>query len=181
MIIPTPLIITILAFLLLAVAAYLIRQIGPQQAAQAGAGRVYEAVPALLTPAERSFFGVLQQAVASDYQIFAKVRLADIVRPVRSPSRSGWQYAFNRITGKHVDFVLCDPSSLDVVAVIELDDRTHQSFERGLRDSLVDSALADALIPVLRVPARQFYSPAQIREQVQSLLRADEKVTNKVG
>jgi hypothetical protein len=137
----------------------------------------YEAIPALLTPAERSFFGVLQQALASDYQIFAKVRLADIVRPVRSPSRSGWRSAFNRITGKHVDFVLCDSERLGIVAVVELDDRTHERFERGVRDSLVDTALADAKIPVLRVSARQAYSPAQIREQVQSLFRSHERVT----
>jgi hypothetical protein len=131
----------------------------------------YEAVPQLLTAAERSFFRVLRQALASDYVIFAKVRLADIVRPVRNPSRSGWQSAFNRITGKHVDFVLCDSARLDVVAVIELDDRTHKSFERGLRDDLVDSALADARIPVLRVSAQQFYALAHLRGQVDSLVR----------
>ena len=122
--IPTPLIVAVVALVLLVITASLVRLIGRQQKAQTVAG-AYEAVPALLTPAERSFFGVLQQAVASDYQIFAKVRLADIVRPVRSPSRSGWQSAFNRITGKHVDFVLCDSERLGVVAVIELDDRTH--------------------------------------------------------
>src|SRR5271154_4177996 len=123
--------------------------------------KIYEAVPSLLTPAERSFFGVLQQSLASDYQIFAKVRLADIVRPVRNPSRSGWQSAFNRTSGKHVDFLLCDLERLNVVGVIELDDRTHERFERGLRDSLVDSALADAGIPILRISTRQSYSPAQ--------------------
>jgi hypothetical protein len=134
----------------------------------------YEAV-ALLTPAERSFFGVLQQAVASNYQIFAKVRLADIVQPARSPTRSGWQSAFNRITGKHVDFVMCDSERLRVVGVVELDDSTHARFERGVRDGLVDSALADAGIPVLRIPARQSYSPVQIREQVESLFRSHQK------
>lgn len=178
--IPTLLIVAVVALVLLAIAASLVRLIGRQQTAQSVAS-AYEAVPALLTPAERSFFGVLQQAVASDYQIFAKVRLADIVRPVRSPSRSGWQSAFNRITGKHVDFVLCDSARLDVVAVIELDDRTHERFERGVRDGLVDSALTDARIPVLRVSVRQSYSPAQIREQVQRLFRSDERVTNTVG
>jgi hypothetical protein len=133
--------------------------------------KIYEAVPSLLTPAERSFFGVLQQSLASDYQIFAKVRLADIVRPVRNPSRSGWQSAFNRTSGKHVDFLLCDLERLNAIGVIELDDRTHERFERGLRDSLVDSALADAGIPILRISTRQSYSPAQIREQVQKLFR----------
>jgi hypothetical protein len=139
----------------------------PSQAERTlSAVKTYEAVPALLTPAERSFYGVLQTAVASDYQIFAKVRLADIVRPIRNPSRSGWQSAFNRTTGKHVDFVLCNSASLGIVGVIELDDKTHRRFERGIRDSFVDSALADADIPVMRVAARQSYSPAQIREEV---------------
>jgi hypothetical protein len=178
--IPTSLIIAVVLLLLLVAAATLVRLLGRHQTAPNASG-AYEAVPALLTPAERSFFGVLQQAVATDYQIFAKVRLADIVRPVRNPSRSGWQSAFNRISGKHVDFVLCDPSRLGVVAVIELDDRTHERFERGVRDGLVDSALAEAGIPVLRVSARQSYSPAQVRQQVQSLFCPDERIAKVVG
>jgi hypothetical protein len=103
----------------------------------------YERQPVLLTPAERSFFGVLQQSVASDYIIFSKVRLADIVRPSNS-SHSAWQAAFNRITGKHVDFVICEPGRVNVVAAIELDDRSHETLEAGFRDNLVDSALTDA-------------------------------------
>ncbi len=130
----------------------------------------YEAVPGLLSAAERSFFGVLRQALSNDYQIFAKVRLADIVRPVPGPSRSGWQAAFNRITGKHVDFVICDSASLMVRAVIELDDRTHQRFERSNRDSIVDAALSDAQIPVVRIQARASYAPGQLRDQIESCL-----------
>jgi hypothetical protein len=140
-------------------------------APRAESTHTYEAV-ALLTPAERSFFGVLRQVAAPlDYQVFAKVRLADIVRPVRSPSRSGWQSAFNRIAGKHVDFLLCDTEQLRIVTVVELDDSTHRRFERGFRDDLVDSALAEAGIPILRIPARESYSPAWIREQIESLSR----------
>lgn len=130
---------------------------------------VYEAI-LFLSPAERSFFGVLQQAIASDYQIFAKVRLADIVRPIKNLSRSGWQSALNRIDRKHVDFALCDFERLEIVAAIELDDRSHEKFERGVRDNFVDAALLDAGIPILHVPARQAYSPAQIREQIQNIL-----------
>jgi hypothetical protein len=171
-----PLIVLVVVVAILVVAGALLRP-ADRAAKPSSSSPAYEAIPALLTAAERSFFGVLQQALASDYQIFAKVRLADIVRPVKSPSRSGWQSAFNRITGKHVDFVLCDSERLGIVAVVELDDRTHERFERGVRDSLVDTALADAGIPVLRVSARQAYSPAQVREQVQSLFRSHERVT----
>jgi len=180
----TTLLIALIFLALLVVATALFRLLGrfltaaqtTADAYEAVPVAAYEALPALLSPAERSFFGVLQQAVASDYQVFEKVRLADIVRPVHNPSRSGWQSAFNRITGKHVDFVLCDSGCLRVAAVIELDDRTHERFERGIRDGLVDSALADAGIPVLRVPAQQSYSLPQIRQQVESLFRSQERV-----
>ena len=175
--IPTSLIVAAVIVVILVVASAFVKKPADRVVEPECSVPAYEAIPALLTAAERSFFGVLQQALASDYQIFAKVRLADIVRPVRSPSRSGWQSAFNRITGKHVDFVLCDSERLGIVAVVELDDRTHERFERGVRDSLVDAALADARIPVLRVSARQAYSPAQIREQVQALFQSHERVT----
>ncbi len=41
----------------------------------------YAKKPALLSPAERSFYGVLRQAVGETYQIHAKVRLADLIQP----------------------------------------------------------------------------------------------------
>ena len=179
-ILSTPLLIALGVLAVLTIVALLFRLFGRNQKAQNTSG-TYEAVSEFLTPAERSFFGVLEQAVASDYRIFAKVRLADIVRPVRNPSRSGWQSAFNRISAKHVDFVLCDSLCLGVMAVIELDDRSHERFERGIRDSLVDSALASARIPILRIPASRSYSPVQIREQVEILLRSGGNTPNNVA
>ena len=170
----TLLVIAVVLAALLAAAAALIRASSPQARRQ-NVTTAYEAAPPLLTAAERSFFGVLQQAVASDYHVFAKVRLADIVRPVSNHSRSGWQSAFNPITGKHVDFVLCEKSRLTVVAVVELDDRSHESFARGFRDELVDSALADARIPILRVSVRQAYSLGVIREQVKKTMSASQQ------
>lgn len=131
----------------------------------------YEPQTNLLTPAERSFFGVLEQVTARDYRLFAKVRLADVVRPARCSSRSERQSALNRIVGKHLDFVLCEPASFRIIAVIELDDKSHKRFERGFRDSLVDAALAEAGIPILRVAASHAYSINRLREEVARALQ----------
>lgn len=131
----------------------------------------YEAEPSLLTPTERSFFGVLHQALGPEYYICPKVRLADIIRPAKQSSRSGWQTAFNRISGKHVDFVICNPADLGVLGVVELDDRTHQRFERGSRDGAVDAALAGAGIQVIRVQAREYYSQPAVRDLVRNSLK----------
>jgi hypothetical protein len=40
------------------------------------------------------------------FQIFSKVRIADLIEPREGLSRSQWQSAFNRIACKHADFVL---------------------------------------------------------------------------
>ena len=74
----------------------------------------------LLSPAERSFYGVLKQASKDSFDIHAKVRIADILAPIKGTSKSVWQQSFNRISSKHFDFAVCKPETLEVLAVIEL-------------------------------------------------------------
>jgi hypothetical protein len=64
----------------------------------------YQSKDVLCSPAERSFLGALDNIVGKNYRIFAKVRLADIVDVQKGLSTSAWQSAFNRISGKHLDF-----------------------------------------------------------------------------
>ncbi len=46
---------------------------------RASIGYRYGSQRALFTPAERSFLGVLEQAMGETYRIFGKVRLADVI------------------------------------------------------------------------------------------------------
>jgi hypothetical protein len=124
----------------------------------------------LFTPAERSFYGVLLQVIANRYVVFGKIRLADIIKPTPGLTPSERTSALNRISGKHVDFALCDPSTLATVAVIELDDKSHQAERRKQRDAFVDSALSAAGVPVLHVPAQKTYSTTDIGAQIQNIL-----------
>ena len=109
---------------------------------------------------------MLKEAVNEDFDLFVKVRLADliIVRPGIRPKFR--MRAFNRICAKHIDFVLCDAESYEVVAAIELDDRSHERRARRVRDLFIDGALTAAGIPVLHVPAQRRYSVSKLREQV---------------
>src|SRR5664280_1382349 len=81
----------------------------------------YERQQALFTPAERSFLGVLEQAVEGKLRIMGKVRLADVVKVRTLNNKSAWQKAFNKIQSKHVDFVVCDTDTLGVKLIVELD------------------------------------------------------------
>lgn len=112
----------------------------------------------LFTPAERSFYGVLLQAVDQEkYQVFGKVRVADLLEPQPSRNRSQWQRAFNAISSKHFDFVLCKTDDLTPVAVIELDDKSHNQKHRQKRDELLKKICKQTGLPMLQVPAKWAY------------------------
>ena len=126
----------------------------------------YERRPALVTRAELRFYRALIRAVDEQWTVFAMVRLADLIR-VRSatPKFRAWQ---NRIHAKHIDFVLCDPISLEVRLAVELDDATHARADRQRRDRFVESALASADIPLLRIPVGSVYRTRTLRRLIQS-------------
>lgn len=123
----------------------------------------------LLTKAERSFFGVLERAVASEYRIFTKVRLADLVWMPKGTEQR--QSHFNRIRSKHVDFLLCDHDVVRPLLAIELDDSSHQRQDRQSRDAFVDQALAAAELPMLRVKARSSYNIDELHQEIRSKLQ----------
>jgi len=129
-----------------------------------------------LSNAERSFYGVLVQAVRDDYLVFAKVRIADVLSVGRGLNRSNWQRAFNAISSKHFDFILCDTEGVLVKLVIELDDASHNSGKRKKRDTLVDNACHSAALPILRIKAAHAYSVIELRQMIRQLLSPDNSV-----
>ncbi|MBU2963872.1 DUF2726 domain-containing protein [Amphritea sp. 2_MG-2023] len=112
----------------------------------------------LFTPAERSFYGVLLKAIDSDqHQVFGKVRVADVLEPQPSRNRSQWQKAFNAISAKHFDFIICKTDDLTPVAAIELDDKSHNQKHRQKRDELLMKICKQSKLPLLRIPAQYAY------------------------
>ena len=119
-----------------------------------------------LTPAERSFIGVLEQAVGSNRRVFAKVRVADVITPEKGLSRSDWQSAFNRISKKHFDYVLCDPNTLKVREVVELNDSSHKAPDRRKRDEFLRIACDSASLKLVTIKAARSYVVRDVREKI---------------
>ena len=118
----------------------------------------------LFTKAERSFYGVLKQAVDGEFEVFAKVRLLDLLwLPKGTTDR---QAHMNRVVSKHVDFVLCEPTAVAPALAIELDDSSHRAAQRRRRDAVVEDILGAAGLPLLRVPVRAGYNPATLRDVI---------------
>ena len=121
----------------------------------------------LLSNAERSFFLVLKQSLSEDdYEIFVKVRIADILTPVRTLMSRDWFAAFYKISSKHFDYVLCDKETLAVVAVIELDDSSHNLSKTRARDIFVEKACKTAGLKLIRFPCKSNYHLESIRDKV---------------
>jgi len=137
---------------------------------------LYEKAYSLLSPTELSFYEVLRQAVGDSRLIFAKVRLADIFAvTVDLETREGIA-AFNRIAKTHVDFVLCDPESLEVVAAIELDDDGHGLDGILKQDDFISEVFATVGLPLVRIAARKSYALADVAELLADFMPSDDDV-----
>lgn len=137
----------------------------------------------LLSSAELSFYHVLKQATP-DYQALAKVNLGDLFMP-KHPDHAKWRMYRNKIDRKHVDFLLCDPKTLQPLLGIELDDKSHQRKDRQQRDRFVDRVFAVAGLPLLHVRAAYSYSVGEVAAQVEQSLNgavspADELIEKSV-
>ena len=131
-----------------------------------GTGYNYRQKGPLFTAAERSFLGVLDAAVSDNYRVFGKVRVADIINPVKGMDRKDWQIAFNKISSKHFDYVLCSKDKLEVIAVIELDDKSHNTKKAIKRDALLESACKSAELNLVRFQAKSGYQVQAVREKI---------------
>ena len=127
----------------------------------------------LFSPAERSFLGVLDQALGKNYRVFGKVRVADVVTVEKGTPKSLWQRAFNRINAKHFDFVLCSPSDLKPVCAVELNDKSHAQEARKGRDQFLEDVCKKAGLPLVFFPAQHTYSPVEVCGAIASAMRGN--------
>src|SRR5690242_15985936 len=109
--------------------------------------------------AERSFCEILR-TIAPDHTVFAKVRLSDVM--FVSPENEADQTS-HRVQSRHLDFLVCDMTLAPVLAV-QLDDSSHPRRDRNARDEFVDTLMAAAQIPIVRIPAA--YSLDDIRRLI---------------
>lgn len=94
------------------------------------------------------------------------MRVADLVKVESGYSRRDFWRFFNKISGKHVDFVVCDRATVEPVYCVELDDSSHQARKRQDRDVFVDEVFKAAGIRLVRVPCKRGYSLEEVRDLI---------------
>jgi len=123
---------------------------------------------ALLNAEERKFHEAARRALAPEFEIFAKVGLADLLQPSPAASAGKRRRAVELLRAEHADFVVCAPGDGQVLGVIE--------FDAGREGHHSDSAHCDEVfesagLPVLRVERRREYNAASLRQQALATFR----------
>jgi len=125
----------------------------------------YEA-RSLMTDNELEFHFRLMKALP-EHLIFPQVSMQALIQAFSADRRVAHADRL-RIAQQRVDYVVCDPAG-QVIAVIELDDRTHDRK----KDAVRDKRLAQAGIRTIRYESKQRPALGKIRADVQALLVND--------
>jgi hypothetical protein len=113
----------------------------------------------IMTDNEMEFFGRLVAALP-DHYIFPQVAMPALLDPAAGDRKQAHSDR-NRIAQQHVDYVVCN-RRCEVVAVVELDDRTHSRA----KDEVRDGRLAQGGYRTVRFQSRQKPPAAAIRAAV---------------
>lgn len=125
----------------------------------------------MLSQQKALLYRALVAAMAADAVVFAKVRLADFL--FVSGGGEDLKHAI-KMDRKFVDFLLCDPFSMQPLAVIELSVPQQEGSKPQSRDPFITRALKTASISLLKVESRDSYPVQQLRELI--LPRVQDKV-----
>lgn len=112
----------------------------------------------LLTKTEYRFWIILNSYVKKyDLSICPKVRMEDFVQVKESDTKMRQRYR-GYIKSRHVDFLLCD-NQLNILAAIELDDKSHDTKNAKKVDTLKNDVCDAANIPLYRFKTNENYEP----------------------
>ena len=113
----------------------------------------------LLTNPEKVLYFRLIEALP-DYCVFAQVQLSQLMSVKKGHDFKQW---FNRINRMSADFVVTN-KAMEIIAVIELDDRTHLRAGRVAADRKKDHALLSAGIEVIRCNVSEMPTVDKIKD-----------------
>jgi hypothetical protein len=126
------------------------------------------------TRSENDFFGLLQRTLEGrNVIVFPKVRVADVLE-----TNSGGLAGFNKISQKHVDYLLVRLPNFQPIMAIELDGKSHGSEKQQARDAVKDQAFKSANLPLVRIPVSRDLSDVMLLSILEPHLKPFPVVSN---
>ena len=114
----------------------------------------------LLTEVEAKFFEQLELLAGGRCRIMCKPRMADFVQHLGS--------GFQKISQKHVDFLIFRLGDWMPMLAIELDDSSHDSKEASYRDTFKNNLCAHLGLPLLRINVREIENLHRLVKELSS-------------
>lgn len=110
----------------------------------------------LLSKAEYYFWKRLKlKCNERNLLVNVKVRIEDFCTAKSKDNATRQRYR-GYIKSRHIDFILCD-SNLNMIAGIELDDKSHREKNAKFVDALKDDVFTAIGVPLFRIPAGKNY------------------------
>lgn len=92
----------------------------------------------ILSDYEQEFYVCLVEALPQ-HRIFVQVSLDALLTAARELPENQRTGLRNKFSQKHPDFVVCQKDTLEVVAIVELDDKTHNAENDRERDAMLEA------------------------------------------
>jgi very-short-patch-repair endonuclease len=125
---------------------------------------------ALLSRAEQVLYGRLVRAFPG-HVVLAQVALSQLLTVDRAQAGSNAQAVRNRFQQLVADFVICEPDFC-ALAVVELDDRSHQRDAQLERDRRKDAFVQAAGLKMIRLSVADLPNEAALRALVAAVAPA---------
>jgi len=154
-------------YLLVFIAGLLIANVLLQLLRLAGGGRgalYFERQPRFLGPEERLCLSTIEEAVGTDFRVFAKVALRSVLQPDERRRRRRAR-ASGLLAGGILDFLVC--SAADGYPLCAVLARRQDGCRSAKREQkLIAAACASAGLPMITLPLQDRYEVNLIRRQV---------------
>lgn len=98
---------------------------------------LYKSKP-LMTENEKEFYIRLVEALPNHY-IFSQVAFGALLQPNIKGNNRKYYSVRGTFVQKIADYVVCD-KAMKIIAIVELDDRTHSTIKDGKRDAMLEQA-----------------------------------------
>jgi hypothetical protein len=128
----------------------------------------YSLKDSVLSLAELRFYKVLSEVVGTKYQILVNPRLEDLFGVANG---KGFEAAQNRLAGKQLDYLFCDPVTFEPVLGIDLVEQAPQSRNGTARDKFEDSLYTNTGLKILHVQAARAYKAEDLRDKIIAVFR----------
>jgi hypothetical protein len=130
----------------------------------------YVADEILFTPTQQVFREVLERAVGSDFQVYGRVRVADVIGLQRRISRRDRELAYRRLDERVFDFLICRRDTTAIACAVNL--AAPSRLRKQPAKDVLDRICAAAGLPFVRFRESSRYSVEEVAAPIFAAIHA---------